>query len=98
MATKTMRRGSKGTPSRPPVSVRFEGTDAEMCRLLEARAEASDRSLSNQIKHYVRLALIAEDNPDLPLALVLGIREAQAELRAGLAQPYQWGVLEPERG
>lgn len=50
---------------------------------------AYDRSLSGQIKHYARLAAIAEDNPDLPLSMVQGILEAQAEIRAGLAEPYR---------
>jgi len=50
--------------------------------------------VSGQLKHYARLAMIAEDNPDLPMAMIHGILEAQAELRAGLAQPYQWGVLD----
>jgi hypothetical protein len=27
--------------------------------------------------------------------MIQGILEAQAELRAGLGQPYQWGVIEP---
>jgi len=26
--------------------------------------------------------------------MIQGILEAQAELRAGLGQPYQWGVIE----
>ena len=49
----------------------------------------------SQVKHYARLALIAEDNPDLPLSMIQGILEAQAELHAGLGQPYQWGVIGP---
>jgi hypothetical protein len=76
-----------------PVSVRFERTDEGLLRILEARAASGDRSLGGQIKHYVRLAAIAEDNPDLPMSMIQGILEAQAELKAGLAQPYQWGVI-----
>ena len=38
--------------------------------------------------------MIAEDNPDLPLSMIQGILEAQAELKVGLGQPYQWGVLQ----
>ena len=76
-----------------PVSVRFERTDEALLRILGARAAAGDRSLGGQIKHYVRLAAIAEDNPDLPMSMIQGILEAQAELKAGLAQPYQWGVI-----
>lgn len=76
-----------------PVSVRFERSDEELLRILGARAASGDRSLGGQIKHYVRLAAIAEDNPDLPLSMIQGILEAQAELKAGLGQPYQWGVV-----
>ncbi len=78
-----------------PVPVRFGKEEKWLFRLLQARAEANDRSLSGQLKHYVRLAVIAEDNPDLPLSMIQGILEAQAELHAGLGQPYQWGVIEP---
>jgi len=78
-----------------PVPVRFGQEESGLLRLLQARAAANDRSLSGQLKHYARLAIIAEDNPDLPLSMIHGILEAQAELRAGLGQPYQWGVVEP---
>jgi hypothetical protein len=79
-----------------PVAIRFTADEANLRRLLEARAQAHDRSLSGQIKHYARLAAIAEDNPDLPLSMIQGILEAQAEVRAGLAEPYHWGVLTDE--
>jgi len=78
-----------------PVPVRFGQEEKWLFRLLQARAEANDRSLSGQLKHYARLAVIAEDNPDLPLSMIQGILEARAELHAGLGQPYQWGVIEP---
>ena len=78
-----------------PVPVRFGQDEKWLFRLLQARAEANDRSLSGQLKHYARLAVIAEDNPDLPLSVIQGILEARAELHAGLGQPYQWGVIEP---
>ena len=76
-----------------PVPVRFGKGDAALARTLRARAQAHKRSLSEQIKYYAHLAVIAEDNPDLPLSMIQGILEAQAELKAGLGQPYQWGVL-----
>jgi hypothetical protein len=76
-----------------PVSVRFERADQDLLRLIEARAASGDRSVGGQIKHYVRLAAIAEDNPDLPLSMIQGILEGQAEIKAGLAQPYQWGAI-----
>jgi hypothetical protein len=90
------RSASTGILLTTPVAVRFSEDDADLRQLLEARAQASDRSLSGQIKHYVRLAAIAEDNPDLPMSMIHGIIEAQAELKAGLGQPYRWGVIENE--
>jgi hypothetical protein len=83
---------TKKTPT--PVPVRFGQEEDGLFRLIQARADANDRSLSGQLKHYARLAIIAEDNPDLPLSMIHGILEARAELRAGLGQPYQWGVIE----
>ena len=77
-----------------PIPVRFGEEERPMLRLIEARANAESRSVSGQIKYYARLGMIAKDNPDLPLSMIEGILEARAELRAGLSQPYQWGVIE----
>ena len=76
-----------------PISVRFGQEDRELARTLRARATAHRRSLSDQIKYYAHLGMIAEDNPDLPLSLIEGIFEAREELRAGLGEPYDWGVI-----
>jgi len=92
--TKRARRRQGATP----VPIRFSAHERTLYRLIAARASAQDRSLSGQIKHYARLGMIAEDNPDLPLALIAGILEAQEELKAGLGQPYQWGVLNGHKG
>ncbi|MPZ14409.1 MAG: hypothetical protein GEU73_08290 [Chloroflexi bacterium] len=77
-----------------PVPVRFGAGEEPLLTLIRARATAHHRSVSGQIKHYAHIALIAEDNPDLPLSTIQGILEAQEELRAGLGEPYQWGVIE----
>jgi hypothetical protein len=87
--------GDSKTRRPGPVNVRFTPEEVRFYRLLAARAAARDRSISNQLKHYLRVALIAEDNPDLPLSMIHGILEGQAELKAGLAEPYAWGVREP---
>jgi len=86
-------KGRRRASAPTPVPVRFGPDDMGFFRLITARASAQSRSLSGQLKHYARLGLIAEDNPDLPLSFIEGILEARAELRAGLGQPYQWGVL-----
>jgi hypothetical protein len=79
-----------------PVSVRFGREDRDLARTLRARANAHRRSLSEQIKYYAYLGMIAEDNPDVPLSLIEGILEAREELRAGLGEPYEWGVIEQD--
>jgi hypothetical protein len=77
--------------------VRFGAGEIALLSLLRARAAAQSRSLSGQLKHYARLAMIAEDNPDLPLSMIQGILDAQAEIQAGLVEPYTWGVIGPVR-
>jgi len=79
------------------VPVRFGAEESDLLKLLQARASSQSRSVSGQLKHYARLAMIAEDNPDLPMSMIQGILEAQAELKAGLGQPYQWGVIGASR-
>ncbi|MGH7264979.1 MAG: TA system antitoxin ParD family protein [Candidatus Rokuibacteriota bacterium] len=91
---KTKRRIRKPTP----IPVRFGPDELSLFRLIAARADAQSRSISGQLKHYARLGLITEDNPDLPLSFIEGILEAQAEFRAGLGLPYRWGVLNGHPG
>lgn len=76
-----------------PISVRFGKDEEQMVRVLRARAKAGKRSLSEQIKYYAHLGIVAKDNPDLPMAFIEGILEGLEESRAGLSVPYQWGVL-----
>lgn len=76
-----------------PISIRFGKDDAQMARVLRARAKASKRSVSEQIKYYAHLGIIAKDNPDLPMEFIEGILEGLEESRAGLSAPYPWGVL-----
>jgi hypothetical protein len=60
---------------------------------IHARARANRRSLSEQMKYYLFLGMVAEDNPDLPLLFIKDLLEAREEARAGLAVPYRWGIL-----
>jgi hypothetical protein len=77
-----------------PVPVRFGKGDETLARTLRARAKAHKRSISDQLKYYAHLAVIAEDNPDLPLSFIQGILEGQEEIKAGLGRPYRFGVIE----
>jgi hypothetical protein len=80
-------------PVETPISIRFGRDDSAMIRTLRARARASKRSLSEQIKYFAHLGLVAKENPDLPMAFIEGVLEGLEESRAGLSVPYQWGVV-----
>ena len=80
-------------PRDTPVSVRFGKGEEPMVRVLRARAKAGKRSLSEQIKYYAHLGMVAKDNPDLPMAFIEGVLEGLEESRVGLAVPYQWGIV-----
>jgi len=76
-----------------PLSIRFGKEETGMVRTLRARARASKRSMSEQIKYFAFLGMVAKDNPDLPMSFIEGILEGLEESRAGLAVPYEFGVL-----
>ncbi|MBU0952167.1 MAG: Arc family DNA-binding protein [Elusimicrobia bacterium] len=52
------------------------------------RAKMEHRSVSNLIEKCIETALIAEDNPDLPLVFIRDILEAKSEKEHGLAKPF----------
>ena len=78
---------------RTPIPVRFGEDELGFLQLMEARANAEQRSVSGQLKYYARLGMIAKDNPDLPMAFIEDVLVAQEESRAGLGKPYAWGVI-----
>ena len=78
---------------RAPIPVRFGADELGFLRLMEARANAEQRSVSGQLKYYARLGMIAKDNPDLPMAVIEDVLVAQEESKAGLGKPYAWGVI-----
>jgi hypothetical protein len=90
-----MARAARKVASAPtaPVSVRFGKREATMVRMLQARAQANRRSLSDQMKYFAFLGMVGKDNPDLPMSMIEGILEGLEESRAGLAEPYQWGRI-----
>lgn len=67
--------------------------NSRMRKKLEAKARAHHRSLSDQIKYYTFLGMTAEENPNLPLSMIKDILEAREELRQGIKEPYEWGVV-----
>ena len=84
---------TKDATTPTPISVRFGKEDRSMLQVLQARAKASRRTLSEQLKYYTYLGMVAADNPDLPLSMIEGILEAREEFKAGLGKPYKWGVI-----
>jgi len=73
----------------PALNVRV---DEALKRTLQARAKGQHRSPSDQARRYLEIAMIAEDNPDLPFRMIEGILEARAEHEAGLLEPVDWSV------
>ncbi|MBI4278068.1 MAG: hypothetical protein HY660_06390 [Armatimonadetes bacterium] len=65
--------------------------DEKLKRALQARAKGQHRSPSDQARRYLEIAMIAEDNPDLPFSFIAGILEARAEVGTGLIEELDWG-------
>ena len=61
----------------------------EIRRKLENQARLENRSLSQQIKENLRIALAVSENPDLPLQFIKDILAAKAEKETGLAVPFE---------
>lgn len=66
--------------------------DGALKRTLQARARGQHRTQGEQIRRYLEIAMIAEDNPDLPFSFIEGILEAKAEVEAGLTEELDWSV------
>ncbi len=66
--------------------------DEKLKRLLEAKAKGQHRKVGEQARRYLEIAMIAEDNPDLPFAFIEGLLEARAEREAGLLEDVDWSV------
>jgi len=65
--------------------------DEEIVRKVMARARAHRRTFTNQIEEYLDIALLVEENPDLPYSFIKETLEAKEEIKAGFGQPYKWG-------
>jgi hypothetical protein len=61
--------------------------------MLEVKAKVHRRSLAGQADYYIRLGILAEENPELPLLFIREILEGRAEADAGMAEEYRFGVL-----
>ena len=54
-------------------------------------AQAMHRSISQQIEHWARLGKVAEENPDLPVPMLLDLLASYEEVKAGKLILYQFG-------
>jgi len=61
----------------------------ELRKKLEVQAVLQHRTLSQQIKEDLNIALAVEENPDLPLQFIKDILKAKAERETGLATPFK---------
>ncbi|OFX27896.1 MAG: hypothetical protein A2Z07_09315 [Armatimonadetes bacterium RBG_16_67_12] len=61
-------------------------------RVLVARAKGQHRKPSEQARRYIEIAMIAEENSDLPFGFIQDILEARAEKEAGLVEELDWSA------
>jgi hypothetical protein len=54
-------------------------------------AQATHRSVSEQIEYWVRLGKVAEENPDLPTSMLQDMLVSVEEAKAGNLSAYQFG-------
>lgn len=66
--------------------------ESDLRRSLEVRARGQRRTTAEQARRYLEIAMIAEDNPDLPFSFIEGLLEARAEYEAGLRVSLDWEV------
>jgi ParD-like antitoxin of type II bacterial toxin-antitoxin system len=53
-------------------------------------AQATHRSVSEQIEYWARLGKVAEENPDLPIHMMQDILASIEEVKAGNMNVYQF--------
>jgi hypothetical protein len=56
-----------------------------------AISKAQHRTPPKQIEHWATIGQIMEDNPDLSYEFVRQLLIAQAEVDAGMVEPYEFG-------
>lgn len=67
----------------PTLSIRVS---EELKKRLFAHAKGQHRKPSEQLRRYLEIAIIADENRDLPFSFIENILEAQAEIEAGLLE------------
>ncbi len=65
--------------------------DRSLVDKAHAIAKAQHRTPPKQIEHWATIGQIMEDNPDLSYEFVRQLLIAQAEVDAGMVEPYEFG-------
>lgn len=74
-------------PQKQTVCVRLP---EDLKERLKLKARQQNRTVTNQLENYIKVSLIAEDNPDLPFSFIQDILAAEEERRAGLGVPFEF--------
>jgi hypothetical protein len=70
-----------------PTAIRISDNLLEMARLI---SKIENRSITGQIEHWAQIGKIAEENPDLPYALIRDILLGLKEIESGEFSEYQF--------
>lgn len=63
----------------------------ELVEDAKPHAAAEHRSVPKQIEYWARIGKTVLENPEMPLRLIQDTILAREEVKAGLAEPYQFG-------
>jgi len=70
------------------IAVQISDTLVNEARIL---SKAENRSITDQIEHWVKIGKIAEENPTLPFNLIQEILNGVQELENGQGTEYEFG-------
>ncbi|MDA8158594.1 MAG: hypothetical protein M0034_05360 [Deltaproteobacteria bacterium] len=65
----------------------------ELEKKIRARAKVNDRTISEQIREYLLIVTIAEENEDLPFSFIKDTLAAKKEIENGIYSKYTFGVI-----
>lgn len=63
----------------------------ELIAEAKVKSKIFKRSVGMQIEYWAKIGQMAEENPDLPIALIQEILIGKEEIKSGLGFPYVFG-------
>ena len=66
----------------------------KIIKKIKRKALKENVTIPEQILEYVKVAILSEENPDLPLSFIKETLEAKAEIEAGICQKYKFGIIQ----